>query len=150
MRWSELQLEGEPSWHLPVERSKIKRDSTIPLSGHCASILRNVPRIGELVWPGRDGKSELAYPPVEPKLLSAMLAERGYPKGWWPGRARDSVASWLEFQPDATERAMALLLNHKPPADNTRRQHYARISAGHQARTLIERYAQAVQKASIL
>jgi integrase len=147
LRWSELQLEGAPSWHLPVSRSKIKQASAIPLSEDCASILRNVPRVGDLVWPGRDGKSKLSYPPVEPKFLSTLLSAAGYPKGWKPGRARDSVASWLEFQPDATERAMALLLNHKPPADNTRRQHYARISAEHQARALIERYAQAVQKA---
>lgn len=148
LRWSELQLEGDaPSWHLPAARSKIKHESSIPLSKDCASIFRNIPRSGELVWPGRDGKSELSYPPAEPKIISALLAERGFSKGWRPGRARDSVASWLEFQPDATERAMALLLNHKPPADNTRRQHYARISAEHQARALIERYAQAIQKA---
>jgi hypothetical protein len=42
---------------------------------------------------------------------------------------------------------MALLLGHKPPADNTRRKHYARVGAEHQARTLIERWAGAVRDA---
>lgn len=148
MRWSELNLEGdEPAWALPATRSKIKRDSVIPLSKDCAALLRSLPRAGELVWPGRDGKSERRYPPAEPQMVSAILASRGHAPGWWPGRARDSVASWLEFQSDATERAMALLLNHKPPADNTRRQHYAKIGAEHQARVLIERWAAAVRDA---
>jgi integrase len=148
MRWSELALEVDaPAWMLPATRSKIKRDATIPLSKDCTALLRGLPRQGELVWPGRDGKSERAYPPAEPQMVSVLLANRGFAKGWWPGRARDSVASWLEFQSDATERAMALLLNHKPPAENTRRKHYAKIGAEHQARTLIERWAQAVRDA---
>lgn len=150
MRRSELKLEGDaPTWSLPAARSKIKRDSVIPLSKDCAAILREIPRgkDSDLVWPGRDGKNERRYPPVEPQLVSALLAERGFPRGWWPGRARDSVASWLEFQNDATERALALLLGHHQPKDNTRRRHYARISAEHQARVLIERWAAAVRDA---
>ncbi|MGQ0511434.1 MAG: tyrosine-type recombinase/integrase [Betaproteobacteria bacterium] len=148
MRWSELALDGDaPSWTIPIERSKVKREAKIPLAKDCAALLRDLPRKAELVWPGRDGKSELSYPPAEPQILSALLADRGFAKGWWAGRARDSVASWLEFQSDATERAMALLLNHKPPAENTRRKHYAKIGAEHQARVLIERWAQAVREA---
>jgi integrase len=149
LRWTELSLDGEsPTWHLPAERSKIKRESAIPLSKDCAAILRAIPRHeSALVWPGRDGRKPLKYPEGESKMVSGNLAARGFPEGWRPGRARDSVASWLEFQSDATERAMALLLGHKPPSDNVRRQHYARIGAGHQARTLIERWAQAVRDA---
>lgn len=149
LRWAELALEGEaPVWTLPVERSKIKREVKIPLSLDCAAILRNVTKgESDLVWPGRDGQSPLHYPEGEPKMVSGHLAARGFQKGWKPGRARDSLASWLEFQTDATERAMAVLLNHKPPADNTRRKHYAKIGAEHQARTLIERYAGAVRDA---
>lgn len=147
--WSELQLDGdEPAWTLPAERSKIKREEKIPLSKDCAAILREIPR-GEsaLLWPGRGGKKPLKYPEGEAKMINAVLRERGFPIGWRPGRARDSVASWLEFQSDATERAMALLLGHKPPAENTRRKHYAKIGAEHQARTLIERYSAAVRDA---
>ncbi|HKQ23158.1 MAG TPA: integrase arm-type DNA-binding domain-containing protein [Burkholderiales bacterium] len=149
LRWSELALNGDsPLWKLPAERSKIKRESDVPLSQECAAILRSIPRgDSELVWPGRDGKKPLKYPEGETKMLNGMLTARGFARGWKPGRARDSVASWLEFQTDATERAMALLLGHKPPADNVRRQHYARISAGHQARVLIERWASAVRDA---
>ena len=149
LRWSELSLDGdEPTWTLPAERSKIKRASVIPLSKDCAALLREIPR-GEsaLVWPGRGGEKPLKYPEGEPKMVNGVLAERGFPQGWKPGRARDSVASWLEVQSDATERAMALLLGHRPPAANTRQRHYAKIGAEHQARTLIERYAQAVRDA---
>lgn len=149
MRWSELKLDGDaPMWTLPVERSKIKREAKIPLSRDCAALLAEIPRHdSELVWPGRSGKKPLKYPEGESKMVNAILLDRGYPEGWAPGRARDTVASWLEFQSDATERAMAVLLNHKPPADNTRRHHYARISGEHQARVLIERWAQAVREA---
>jgi integrase len=146
--WSELSLDGdEPTWTLPAERSKIKREAKIPLSQDCAALLRAILR-GEsaLVWPGRGGQKPLKYPEGEPKMVNGALAER-YPRGWKPGRARDSVATWLEFQSDATERAMALLLGHTPPAENTRRKHYAKIGAEHQARVLIERYAQAVRDA---
>jgi integrase len=148
MHWSELKLSGDaPVWTLPAGRSKIKREAKIPLSKDCAAILRDIPNRGALVWPGRGGNKPLSYPVMEPQVITMALAERGFSKGWWAGRARDSVASWLEFQSDATERAMALLLGHKPPADNTRRKHYAQVGAEHQARVLIERWAAAVRDA---
>ena len=149
MQWKELALDGDaPTWILQPERSKIKRVAVIPLSMDCAEILKKIPRSkSDLVWPGRDGKKPLKYPEGEPKMVNGILAARGFPIGWKPGRARDSVASWLEFQPDATERAMAVILNHKPPADNTRRKHYAKIGASDQARALLERWAAAVRDA---
>ena len=148
LRRNELKLTGDaPVWTLPAERSKIKRESKIPLSKDCAAILADIPNRGALVWPGRGGNKPLSYPQMEPQVITMALAERGFSKGWTAGRARDSVASWLEFQSDATERAMALLLGHKPPMDNVRRKHYSKVGAEHQARVLIERWAAAVRDA---
>lgn len=145
--WSELDLaEGKAIWTLPAARSKIKRDCARPLSEAAAAILRGIgAKPSGLVWPGPSGNARGKS--NENRAISATLAARGYPTGFWYGRLRDSVASWLEFQSDATERAMAVLLNHKPPAANTRQRHYAKISADHQARTLIERWASAVAAA---
>lgn len=149
MRWEQFDLEGDaPTWHMPAEISKIKIKSDIPLSRRAAEILRSLPRHGELVWPGKGGKSPLLpRAKIEGPMISAALAAKGFKKGFWYGRLRDTVASWLEFQSDATERAMALILNHKPPAGNTRRKHYVQVGAEHQARVLVDRWAGAIETA---
>ena len=149
MRWDQLDLEGDaPTWRMPAEISKIKRASAIPLSSPAAEILRGLSHRGELVWPGKNGKSPLLpRAKIEGPMLSAALAAKGFKTGFWYGRLRDTVASWLEFQSDATERAMALILNHKPPAGNTRRRHYALIGAEHQARVLVSRWASTIDAA---
>jgi integrase len=134
------------TWRLPAERSKVKSECDRPLSAPAVALLRSVPGKGELVFPGKIAGHALSKTGREPAILSAMLAERGYKTGFWYGRLRDTVASWLEFQPDATERAMAVILNHKPPRDNTRRRHYTKISAREQARILLERWAAQLQR----
>jgi integrase len=134
------------TWKLPAERSKVKSECDRPLSAAAVALLRSIPGTGELMFPGKIAGHALSKTGREPAILSAMLAERGYKTGFWYGRLRDTVASWLEFQPDATERAMAVILNHKPPRDNTRRRHYTKISGRKQARILLERWAAQLQR----
>lgn len=143
--WAELDLE-RATWTLPATRSKVKEECARPLSADAVEILRSIPRKGEFVFPGKIKGHTLTKTGREPAMLSTMLASHGFKAGFWYGRLRDTVASWLEFQPDGTERAMGVILNHRGPRDNTRRKHYAVISARKQARVLLERWAAQVQR----
>lgn len=142
---SEVDLE-RGIWKLPAARSKMKADLERPLSVAAVGMLLNVAGKGELFFPGKLKGKSLTKTGREPAILAAMLADRGFSRGFWYGRLRDTVASWLEFQPDATERAMAVILNHKPPRDNTRRRHYTEISGRKQARVLLERWSAQLQR----
>jgi integrase len=133
-------------WTLPAARSKMKAECQRPLSAAAVAVLRGVAGAGELYFPGKIKGRPLTKTGREPAILSAMLAAKGFKRGFWYGRLRDTVASWLEFQTDATERAMAVILNHRPPRDNTRRRHYTEISGRKQARVLLERWAAQLQR----
>ena len=143
--WAELDLD-RATWALPARRSKVKLECERPLSAAAVELLRSIPRKGDFVFPGKLAGRTLTKTGREPALLKTMLASHGFKAGFWYGRLRDSVASWLEFQNDAPERVMAVILNHKPPRDNTRRKHYALISGRAQARVLLERWAGLVQR----
>jgi integrase len=143
--WAELDLD-KTIWTLPAQRSKVKVECTRPLSAAAMAVLRSIPRKGELVFPGKINGHSLTKTGREPETLSTMLASHGHKTGFWYGRLRDTVASWLEFQPDGTERALAAILNHRPPRDNTRRRHYTQISGFQQARVLLERWAAQLQR----
>ena len=133
-------------WKLPAARSKVKAECERPLSAAAVALLRGVHGKGEFFFPGKIKGHALTKSGRESAILSTMLSARGFKAGFWYGRLRDTVTSWLEFQPDATERAMAVILNHKPPRDNTRRRHYTEISGRKQARVLLERWAAQVQR----
>lgn len=144
--WPEFDLTPKVAWWtLPAGRSKIKRMCRRPLSEAAASILRDAgPQPMGLVWPSRRGT--ILSSSDENRTLSALLAIRGFKSGFSLGRCRDTVASWLELQ-DASERSMALILNHAPPARTTRQRHYTQISAEAAARRLLERWADTVADA---
>jgi integrase len=144
LTWDEIDLEGAV-WTLPESRSKVKIECKRPLSKAAVELLRSIPKRKHFVFPGRIEGNTLSKTGRAPAILTAMLAASGHKTGFWYGRLRDTVASWLEFQQDAPERAMAVILNHKPPTDNTRRKHYVQISGFQQARVLIERWASVVQ-----
>src|SRR5207245_2310799 len=53
-RWSELDLEGK-TWTIPGERMKAGREHRVPLSEAACTLLRLLPRAGELVFPTSKG-----------------------------------------------------------------------------------------------
>lgn len=132
-------------WTLPASRSKLRKECKRPLSAAAVELLRAVPGEGALFFPGKIQGHSLTKTGREPSTLSTMMKDRGFPAGFWYGRLRDTVASWLDFQTDATERAMAIIMNHKPPSNNVRRRNYVLISGMKQARALLERWATTVQ-----
>ncbi|HZM37088.1 MAG TPA: integrase arm-type DNA-binding domain-containing protein [Burkholderiales bacterium] len=151
-RWQEFDLSRAPTWTLPKERSKLRREISIPLSDAAADLLRAMrrPESGEgLVWPGRWGDAPRADVPGEATgLIAGLLAAKGFNVGFWQGRFRDTVASWLDTQPDASERAIALLLDHRAPAErSTRGRHYSKFQSDSLARTLANRWAATIEEA---
>lgn len=146
-RWEEFDLSSSPTWHLSAERSKLKRPITIPLSEPAAALLRALPRKESgLIWPGRDGrKPRRDLPGDQTGLISGLLAARGYRTSFWPGRFRDTFMTWLDVQEHASERAIALLVDHKAPAERTTRgRHYAKVQSTALARRLANQWAETV------
>jgi integrase len=149
-RWEEFDLSSTPWWHLPAVRSKLKRGISIPLSDGAAALLRAIPRKESgLIWPGRDGtKAREDLPGDQVGLIRGMLAARGFREGFWPGRFRDTVMTWLDVNPLASERAIALVVDHKAPAERTTRgRHYAKFQSDQLARQLVNDWAAVVANA---
>jgi integrase len=143
-RWEEFDLSSAPIWHLSAERSKLKRPIDIPLSEAAAAVLRALPRKESgFIWPGRDGtKPREDLPGDQTGLITGMLAARGYRTTFWPGRFRDTFMTWLDVQEHASERAIALLVDHKAPAERTTRgRHYAKVQSAALARRLANEWA---------
>lgn len=150
-RWEEFDL-SNTLWHLAAERSKLKRAIDIPLSEASAALLRSLrrPETGKgLIWPGRDGtKPREDLPGDQTGLISGMLVAHGYGKGFWPGRFRDTVMTWLDVQEHASERAIALLIDHKAPSERTTRgRHYAKFQSDALARRLANEWAATIANA---
>lgn len=149
-RWEEFDLSSTPVWHLSAERSKLKRPIDIPLSDAAAAVLRALPRKETgLIWPGRDGtKPREDLPGDQTGLITGMLAAHGYRTAFWPGRFRDTFMTWLDIQGHASERAIALLVDHKAPAERTTRgRHYAKVQSAALARRLANEWAATVDSA---
>jgi len=149
-RWEEFDLSSAPVWHLPAERSKLKRAIDIPLSDAAAALLRGLERKESgLIWPGRDGtKPREDLPGDQVGLIRGLLAARGYRKGFWPGRFRDTIMTWLDIQEHASERAIALLVDHKAPSDRTTRgRHYAKYQSDVLARRLANEWSATIASA---
>jgi integrase len=54
MRWDEINFQDQ-TWSIPPARMKSSREFIVPLSDQAMDVLRNLPRMGELVFPGRNG-----------------------------------------------------------------------------------------------
>lgn len=52
--WAEIDL-GKAVWTIPSARMKAGREHRVPLSDAAQKLLEDLPRLGELVFPGRDG-----------------------------------------------------------------------------------------------
>jgi integrase len=151
-RWEEFDLSRTPTWNLPAERSKLRRAISIPLSDAAAELLRSLRRPGGdkgLVWPGRWGDAPRADVPGEcTGLITGILAANGFKVGFWQGRFRDTVASWLDTQPDASERAIAKLLDHRAPSERTTRgRYYSKFQSDTLARALANEWAATITAA---
>lgn len=147
LRWEELDLENAPQWRLPAARSKLKRDITIPLSDAAADLLRALPRRDSgLVWPGKiQDQPREDLPGDQVGLIRGMLASKGFREGFWPGRFRDNLMTWLETQEHASDRAIAAIVDHRAKASSTiRGRHYVKYQSDQLARKLVNEWAAVV------
>jgi integrase len=69
--WSEIDLDGA-MWTVPGERMKAGREHRVPLSTEVVDLLRRLPRLGEIVFPGAKHESALSD-----MSLTAVLRRMG-------------------------------------------------------------------------
>jgi integrase len=60
-RWPEVDLDAR-LWTIPAVRMKSRRQHTVPLSDRAVEILRELPRMGEFIFAGRDRAGHLSHP----------------------------------------------------------------------------------------
>lgn len=116
-RWCEFDLDGaEPTWRIPAERMKMRREHIVPLSRQALAILQELlPLTGResvdaLVFPGLRVKSR----PISDNTLCAALRRIGFASDEQSAHGFRTIASTLlneqGFHPDLIE----LQLAHAP------------------------------------
>jgi integrase len=104
-RWSEIDLKNK-TWTIPGERMKSKRPHRVPLSDRAVTILRELPREGEFVFPGAK--------PNKPLSNMAMLEMvRGtIGNGYTTHGFRSSFRDWCKEQTNFPREIAELALAH--------------------------------------
>ena len=74
MRWAELNL-AERTWTIPRERTKSNRAHVVHLSEAAAEIIEALPRVGNLVFPTRNGKALSSFSKAKDRMDALMLAQ---------------------------------------------------------------------------
>jgi integrase len=114
-----------------------------PLSEAANAILRSVPRRKgvDRLFPDKNGDVPLEKAGrVITFAISETLAGRGFDGGFTFGRLRKSLASWLDFQSEATDGMKAIILGYKMPRPATSREEL-------QTWTLLDKWSAAIDAA---
>jgi integrase len=110
--WSEFDLDADqPTWIIPADKMKMKREHKIPLAPRSVAIVRELrllSRGGKYLFPG----GRTITRPMSENALNAALRRLGYAKGEHTSHGfRASASSMLNesklFHGDAIERALA-------------------------------------------
>jgi integrase len=101
--WSEIDLKAK-TWTIPASRMKAGREHLIPLSDRVVSILKDMPRTGDYLFPGasKDILSNMAM--LE---LLRGLAGNGYTVHGFRSTFRDWAGDRTNFPRDVIEHALA-------------------------------------------
>ena len=108
--WKEFDLDNA-IWIIPANRTKMRREHSVPLSRQALAILRELHALtgkGLLLFPGL----RVVTRPISENTLNAALRRLGYSKDEVTSHGFRSTASTLlnesgKFSPDAIERALA-------------------------------------------
>ncbi len=114
MRWSELDLEANV-WRLPSERTKGKRDRTIPLPPTAIKIIMAQPRwvSGDYVFSARGGRTPFAGW----RRAALLLRDAAdLPVAWTLHDIRRSVVTILGDDLAVPEETVARILDHSERA----------------------------------
>lgn len=114
MSWSELDLEAS-QWHLPGERTKGKRDRTIPLPQAALEIIQRQRRWagGDYVFSARAGAAPFAGWRRAARLLREAA---GLPIEWTVHDIRRSVVTIMGDDLGVSEETVARILDHSERA----------------------------------
>jgi len=110
--WTEFALEGEePTWIIPAERMKLRREHIVPLPTQAVAILEELRKV--------TGKHELVFMSIQRKPLSeaafsAALATMGYKGKHQPHGFRSTASTLLHEQGHASD-VIELSLAHAIP-----------------------------------
>jgi integrase len=74
MSWRELDLDN-CTWNLPGERTKNGKPHIVHLSAPAMEVIRDLPRIGEMVFPTRNGTQLLSFSAAKLRLDALVEAE---------------------------------------------------------------------------
>lgn len=125
--WSEFD-EARVTWTIPPERTKTRREHTVPLPGQALSILRELRELtgwGKLVFPSvRSSQRSMSD-----NTLNAALRRMGYSKEEMTAHGFRAVFSTLAnesglWHPDAIERALAHVEKNEIRRAYARSQHW--------------------------
>ena len=108
--WKEFDL-GNAIWIIPANRTKMRREHSVPLSRQALAILRELHALtgqGRLLFPGL----RVVTRPISENTMNAALRRLGYSKEEVTSHGFRTTASTLlnesgKFSPDAIERALA-------------------------------------------
>lgn len=108
--WKEFDL-NNAIWIIPANRTKMRREHSVPLSRQALEILRELQALtgqGRLLFPGL----RVVTRPISENTMNAALRRLGYSKEEVTSHGFRSTASTLlnesgKFSPDAIERALA-------------------------------------------
>lgn len=102
--WQEIDLDAR-SWTVPAERMKAKKEHRVPLSDAAVALLRAMPRLDDLVFPGaRTGKplSDMSLTAVLRRMGRGDLTAHGFRSSF-----RDWAAEQTAYPADVVEMALA-------------------------------------------
>ena len=114
-RWAEIDLDSAV-WTVPAERMKAGREHRVPLSSVAMGVLRNMPQLGEHVFPGQRGDA-----PLSDMSLTAVLRRMDRPEITMHG-FRSTFRDWCaesvgnSFPREVCEHALAHSLPDKVEA----------------------------------
>lgn len=103
-RWDEIDL-GRKVWTVSAARMKAGKQHRVPLSDRAVAILKGLPRHGEYVFAGRDGK------PLSNMALLQMI--RGMRPGATTHGLRSSFMDWAHERTSYPKIVIDMALAHK-------------------------------------
>jgi integrase len=102
-RWLELDL-SQALWTIPASRMKSRREFVVPLSDQAMDVLRGLPRMNELVFPGRDHV-------LHHSTMIKVLRQLGV-RATVHGTARAGFRTWAQEQTGFQREVVEMCLAH--------------------------------------
>jgi integrase len=114
-RWDEINF-AEKVWTIPAERMKRRRLHRVPLSDRALEILRDMPRMGEFVFPGGDDR------PISNMVMLRVMwtIARGHTVHGFRSTFRDWAKEQTNFPREIAELALAHAVKDKTEAAYSR------------------------------